>query len=92
MDFRKKSEFFPNIHTFSFSLFTRAALETTISAGYSSLQWIHMSRLVGKPNTVNPRPTRGVRSSKARGSVNPRWMILTGVTNEMYIYTFKYLE
>jgi hypothetical protein len=34
--------------------------------------------------TENPRPTRGIRSSKAVGSVNPRWtnLVLYGIDGD----------
>jgi hypothetical protein len=51
-----------------------------------------MSRLARKLNTVNPRLTRGIRTSKTAGSVNPRLMNFMTMTSEMYTYTFTLLN
>jgi hypothetical protein len=34
---------------------------------------VHLLRFLLAFNAINPRPTRGIRSSKAALSVNPRW-------------------
>lgn len=43
------------------------------------------SQYMGLPNTVNPRPKRETRPSKATPSVNLRWtnLILHGINRDM---------